>query len=129
MDLQSQIETSEEFEIESEEKRLQVIALTESIFTKYSEEEIKRLFITNLRKIMIVWTKAKNQDYDKVKKLSDEKMWELILDTQEKFRDEYHENNQDVNEELRTLIEELLHDKEIINEQDFEKQRITLLHG
>jgi len=120
MDLQTQIEMDENYEIKSEEEKTQVKELVEEILMKHTDDGIKKLFINNLRNLMSAWSKATEQDYGKIKNLSDEDMLQYALDTQQKLWDEYDEANIDENEEMRTFLD-YIHDKETITKKDFEK--------
>jgi len=120
MDLQTQIEMDENYEFKSEEEKTQVKELVEGILMKHTDDGIKRLFINNVRNLMVAWSKATKQDYGEIQNLSDKDMLQYTLDTQQKLWDEYDESNIDENEELRTILDHI-HDKETITKKDFEK--------
>ena len=120
IDLQTQIEMDENFEIKSEEEKTQVKNLIEEILMKHSNDGIRKLFINNVRNLMIAWSKATKQEHEEVKNLPDDDMLQYALDTRQKLWDEYDEASLDENEELLSFLDHI-HDKEIITEEDFEK--------
>ena len=119
IDLQTQIEMDENFEIKSEEEKTQVKELVEEILMKHTNDGIKKLFINNVRKLMVAWSKSTNQKYGEVENLSNDDMLQYALDSRQKLWDEYGEVNIDDNEELLSLLD-YIHDKEIITKNDFE---------
>ena len=122
IDLQTQIEMDENYEIKSEEEETQVKELVEEILMKHTREGIKKLFINNVRNLMVAWSKTTNQDYEEIKSLSDDDMLQYTLDTQQKLWDKYDEVNLDENEELQSFLD-YVHDKETITKEDFEKPK------